>query len=79
MKTAIHRRQLGSPGLLNMGGYQQYSSFRESVRDFKLWLEYNNFPLDVATPYNYVRELKKRSYFEDTADNYLKGIQRFLA
>jgi hypothetical protein len=86
MKTAINREQLGRPGPLlpvdkegkPQGSYQQYRSYYQSVRDFKLWLEYNRFPEFVLTPFNYVRELKKRKYFEDTESNYLNGIKSFL-
>lgn len=55
-----------------------YRNFRESVEDFMLWLESVSFPKTVSGSAQYVAELKKRNYFEDTISNYLKGVNSAL-
>lgn len=75
MKNAFKRDQLGYP--VTGTSYRYYSSLKESIEDFILWLKYTNFPTvtDVNT---YVRELKKRNYFESSQTDYIKALNSWL-
>lgn len=72
MKNAYKRQQLG----INKRGdqYRLYSDPTESVKDLLLYFDYVNFPVvtDAAT---YAKELKNRSYYEDSIRNYYEGLR----
>ena len=58
-------------------GHAVYNSVFDSVGDFWLWYQYVNLPhywKDIET---YIGALKMKGYFEDSQDNYLKGVKRF--
>jgi uncharacterized FlgJ-related protein len=86
MTTAINRYQLGRSGTLQpkedgKATYQQYNSFFQSVRDYKLWLDYTRFPKQIeqlGQLQKFVNELKERKYFGDTKENYFNGLRRFV-
>jgi flagellum-specific peptidoglycan hydrolase FlgJ len=58
--------------------YRHYSSFAESVKDLLLWMEFTNFPQRVDGVFDYVSALNQRGYFEDSLENYLEGVKRWL-
>jgi hypothetical protein len=57
--------------------YSKFDSVLDSAKDFRLYLENQNFPIP-KTEQAYVWELKRRGYFTDSYLNYLLGLQRFL-
>lgn len=75
MKRPQTRPFLGS-GVV--GDYARYSSWGESVQDLLLWMDYTGFPVSVSGSAEYVEQLKKRNYFEDSISTYLKGVNRGL-
>ena len=56
-----------------------YATPAQSVADYIEWLDYTNFPVNITDPGTFVNELKKRKYFTDSTDNYLNGMNNFLA
>ena len=75
MKNAVARTQLGKPEPGT--DYRKYSSLDESINDFVLYLNAVNFPtvFDVNT---YVRELKKRNYFESSQSDYINAMNSWI-
>jgi len=75
MKNASRRDQLGSPEAGT--DYRKYSSLSESIQDFVLYLNAVKFPtvFDVSS---YVRELKKRGYFESSQSDYIKAMESWM-
>jgi len=76
MKNAIVRPQLGKevPG----DPYRHYSSLQQSIEDFLLWLDYNNFPTIVPDAFTYARRLKEKNYFESSQSDYAKALNSWL-
>lgn len=58
--------------------YANYKTESDSVVDLLLWFDYTKFPEKVSSSEEYVRELKKRSYFSANEQAYLKAINFFL-
>ena len=54
------------------GGYSNYASFRNSVEDFYIWADYTEMP-NVTSLKQFVREMKKRKYFEADFEHYYNG------
>lgn len=77
MKKPLQRAFFGTGS--DPAGYAIYSSPQDSIRDLLEWFRYNNFPGSVSGSAQYVAELKKRKYFEDSQFNYLKGINSHLS
>jgi len=75
MKNASRREQLGEPE--SGTDYRKYKNLSESIQDFVLYLKAVNFPtvFDVNT---YVRELKKRGYFESSQSDYIKAMESWM-
>lgn len=59
-------------------GYAVYKNQDDSVQDLLLWMDYVNFNMNVKKSEDFVYELKSRNYFEDSVENYLKGIKNGL-
>ena len=57
---------------------ENYKTGSDSVVDLLLWFDYTKFPEKVSSSEEYVRELKKRSYFGANEQAYLKAINFFL-
>jgi uncharacterized FlgJ-related protein len=55
-----------------------YKDLNQSVKDFLLWLDYNKFPANLSSPEDFVRVLKDKGYFVDSAYNYFNGVKRWL-
>jgi len=58
--------------------YAVFARYEDSVNDYLYWLEYSDFPEKVTGVSMFVYELKKRKYFEDSYDNYLRLMKTFL-
>jgi flagellum-specific peptidoglycan hydrolase FlgJ len=58
--------------------YAGYNSRKDSIDDLILWMDYTKFPLKVSDSLQYVTELKKRGYFTDSIQNYLRGVNSGL-
>lgn len=76
MKKPVTRRFVGSKNSDNP--YMKYDSQRQAVEDLFLWMDSVNFPYSVSGSAQYVAELKKRNYFEDSIQTYLKGVNSAL-
>ena len=63
--------------------YLHYETVNDSDADFLDYARYNGLivPLLSAdlTPAVYVQFLKQRGYFEDTTDNYLRGVEFYFS
>ena len=59
-------------------GHATFDSIESAVADFDLWARYMNMPKDFPSEVDYVQWLKSKSYFEDSVENYLKGVQFWL-
>lgn len=63
--------------------YLHYETVNDSDADFLDYARYNGLiiPLLSAdlTPEIYVQFLKQRGYFEDTTDNYLRGVKFYFS
>lgn len=59
-------------------GYSAYSDPTQSAKDLKLWFDYTRFPTQVLNTKQYAEKLKLRNYYEDTIDNYVSGLNRFI-
>lgn len=53
-----------------------FSVIDESALDMLLYLEHFKVPLTITDPFDYVRILKEKGYFEDTVLNYFEGVRR---
>lgn len=80
MKHPYKRPSVGERGTLapDGGHYQKYSGDSESVNDLLLWMEYTKFPTTVKDAEQYALELKGRSYYGDTIENYTKGLKFWM-
>ena len=58
--------------------YSVYSSAADSVLDMVYYLDARRFPSDVSGPRALVEMMKAKGYFEDTLDNYLRGVENAL-
>ena len=58
--------------------YSVYADPSDSVRDMVLYLDARRFPADIDTAFDLVTEMKERGYFEDSFENYLRGVERAL-
>lgn len=76
MKQATARRQLGRS--IPETPYRVYEDPAQSLEDFLIYLDYVNFPVSVENVEDYIYQLKKRSYFTDSEQNYLNGVKKYL-
>jgi hypothetical protein len=66
------KRPFERSGVTN--NYSSYCCNEQSIRDFILYLDFVKFPTEVKDDWQFVNELKKRSYFEDNIINYYRGV-----
>lgn len=63
-------------------GHAKYDDLEAGVKDFRLYYtnlgypDYYNAPMQVE---QYVDALKNKGYFEDSTENYTKGVSKFYA
>lgn len=76
MKNAVRRPQLGRQAAGEE--FRRYKDIDESVRDLIVYLDFVRFPKNLDTIDMFVRNLKKRKYFEDSYFNYLNGVKSWL-
>ena len=77
MKHAFKRKN--QPGRNDGRTYRTYNSVADSARDLVDLYEWNNLDPNLNTAYSFAQELKNDRYYEDTVDNYSRGLNRFLA
>lgn len=58
-------------------GHAVYSSIEDSIKDMALYFKRRGYLSNYSTVGAYVKELKAKSYFEDTAQNYEAGMMNF--
>lgn len=56
----------------------RYPSKSDSVKDFLLWLNYQNCPVDFVSPDELIQFMKDKSYFTESFENYLKGVESWI-
>lgn len=54
--------------------WAKYSSLDNAVKDIILWMDYTKFPRGPLSLRNHIEEMKKRSYFQEDTDYYLKAV-----
>lgn len=77
MKLAKKRITTASGELYN---HAKYESLADAIHDFRLYYDLFKYPgiyLEPLAIDQYVSDLKKNSYFEDSKENYLKGVKHF--
>lgn len=81
MKHPSSRPYVGVKGTAASDGgfYQKYSSDFESLHDLFLWMDYTKFPTTVTNSDHFVEELKKRSYFGASIDEYKNAVKLWLS
>lgn len=75
MKVATKRdnKQSGS-----IKGFASYKSLADGVADYALWWQAANMPfLRFSSLERFVKALKDKGYFEDSFENYYKGVKNF--
>lgn len=75
MRIAYKRQQV-KEGESN--GYAVYKDWQQCLEDLYLYLKYVNFPKKVDSVSQFTFELKKRSYFSASLDQYQKGVQFYF-
>lgn len=80
MKVPTKREYFGDGGTKAPDGglYAKYNKWSDSAKDYLSWLRYVNFPTDLPTMRDFVHELKKKSYFGDTEENYYNGVKHWF-
>lgn len=58
--------------------YSVYSSPADSVRDMVLYLDARRYPFNFNSPRPLVEMMKAKGYFEDSIENYLRGVENAL-
>jgi hypothetical protein len=73
MKIPSRRAFLGKKQIGSM--YASYDNAKQSLEDLLIYLNFVNFPTKVMDTKDFVNQLKRRSYFEDNIENYLRGVE----
>ena len=67
----------GNIQLADKIGYSEYPNLLAASQDFKFYLESVNFEPTTDVE-DFVFQLKSKNYFEDSYENYLRGVNFFL-
>ena len=59
-------------------GYADYRDIEDSITDFRLYYKYVHLPERFKSISEYVQALKEKNYFEDSQENYEKGVESFF-
>ena len=59
--------------------YAKYANFSDWAKDYVRILSLKNRPIDATTPEDFVHQLKANAYFTGNENNYLQGVNRYLA
>jgi hypothetical protein len=59
--------------------WAKYDSIEDAVKDIILWMDYTKFPKGPLSLRNHIEEMKKRSYFQEDVDYYLKAVAAWEA
>lgn len=54
--------------------WAHYSSIDDAVKDILLWMDYTKFPKETLSLRSHIDEMKKRKYFAEDLDYYLKAV-----
>lgn len=71
------KRENRASGKMEQYGFATFNSVEDSVEDYLLWWKFHSIPFP-STAELAVSAMKKKSYFEDTYDNYIKGVNYWL-
>lgn len=77
MKLAKKRITKATGELYN---HAKYESLADAIHDFRLYYDLFKYPASYPEPLaieQYISDLKKNGYFEDSEQNYLKGVKHF--
>lgn len=58
-------------------GYASYASVEDSAMDMVLYLRARNIP-DYTSVTRYVKHLKRKGYFEDDVNRYIKSVRSYV-
>jgi len=58
---------------------QGYRNDTQAIKDLLLWMDYTKFPRGPLSLRNHIEEMKKRSYFQEDTDYYLKAVTAWEA
>lgn len=74
------RPTLATPSGIQIEGQEmaRYPSKQDSIKDFLLWLNYQNCPDTFTGPDQLIQFMKDRSYFTESYENYLKGVESWM-
>lgn len=53
-----------------------FDSVKSSALDLLLYFEHFKVPLTIIDPFEYVKIIQSKGYFEDTFRNYFNGVSR---
>ena len=54
--------------------WAKYATVDDAAKDIILWMDYTKFPRGPLSLRNHIEEMKKRSYFQEDTDYYLKAV-----
>lgn len=55
-----------------------YKTYFESIKDYKIYFEYNGYLQSYSTVDTFIKALKTKKYFEADEEKYLIGVKHFL-
>ena len=71
-----HPRSRPSLSVDSVNGYAAFGSHKDSIDDLMLWFENMQIDLDkIGNIEAYVQIIKSKGYFEDTYENYVRGVK----
>lgn len=75
-----HPEKRGTTSLGEFQGYAKYSALQDSVKDLRMWFEYNSINInDLTTVDALVKAMKDREYFEASYTTYKSAVKRHLS
>lgn len=54
--------------------WARYATLDDAVKDILLWMDYTKFPKETLSLRSHIDEMKKRKYFAEDLDYYLKAV-----
>lgn len=73
-------RQPEKRNTTSLGKKNNYASFKDiesCIEDFNIYLEYVSLSKNYYSIKGYCEALKRKKYFEDSTENYIKGVTYF--
>jgi len=60
-------------------GHAVYETLEDSIEDLDLWFDYHKgLPSEIETVEQYSEWVRSKGYYEDTYDNYTKGLKSWM-